>query len=320
MNPKTTFSEDWHEFYGGFILRTHEGRHILNEIEDQLREYEAIWHNQPPFRSAEFRDIDPGSVAGRLAVASRNVELLERVILCRSIHLIRAFIEAINRDDFDSAPFLLRAVMEQAALGAHAVKRVREALAVFRREPGHQRPWEELLANAQLTTLFGAKVNFGAIVKMVQERLNRGEEVDYAVEEIEMVRELIEQGRFSEREIEQDDLPFKARNIIDLVKDLSAGNPQKGAPPNAIEGEWAYFSQYCHPSGFAWSFDLGEVFTGGRDYNASSEAVERRRKAFMTFVEPMWEWVLNLPGHVIGELAAVESELEREVDAVEGKA
>ena len=163
-------------------------------------------------------------------------------------------------------------------------------------------------------------MNFGAIVEMVQERLVRGKVVDYAVEEIEMVRELIEQGRFSEREIGRDDLPFKAKNIIDLVKDLSAENPQEGAPPNAIELEWAYFSQYCHPSGFSWSFDLVEVFTGGRDYNASSEIVERRRKALSTFVVPMWEWVLNLPGHVIEGLAAVETELEREVEALEGKA
>lgn len=317
MSGNQKFSEAWHQLYAETVQSS--GRHWLREIEEQLAHYESIWRNQEPFDSESFGGTNPETIAGQLRVAAINIGLLQRVTLCRSIHLIGEFVRAINRDDFDSAPFLLRAVMEQAALGFHAIRRIRHALAVLRRDEESGKSWEELLSDAQLSALFGAKVNFGAIVEEVRERLSRGEEVDYAVEEIEIVRRLIEQGRLAESSIQPDDLPFKSRNIIDIIRDLSSENPQEGAPPNAIELEWAYFSQYCHPSGFAWSFALREVFAGGRDYNPSSEAVDRRRKALASFVGPMWEWVLNLPGLAIEKLAELESEVEREANALEGK-
>lgn len=320
MRQTTKFSDDWHRFYRRVVLGTLENRHMLKEIEAHLGSYEAVWHEQPPFDFAAYSDTDSDSVSAKLTVAAANVELLQRVILCRSIHLIRAFVESINRDDFDTPPFLVRAVLEQAALGAHAIKRIRGALAVMRREGHSDQCWQLLLSQAQLSTLFGAKVNFRGIIDEFKQRLSRGEEVDSDVDEVDVVMELIEQGRLSaETNPEVGEGLFRAKNIIDLMRDLSAMNPQQGAPPGAIEQEWEYLSQYCHPSVFAWAFDLEEIFAGGRSYDPALGIETRQRKALATFVGAMWRWgIFNLPAFVLWQLSDLESEIVREAATLKG--
>lgn len=121
------FSEDWKRFYDGVVLESKSG-HILKDIEEQVAHYEAIWQKVEPFDCSGYDRLAPSREGDRLRIAALNVELIARVTLCRSVHLLNAFIEAVNRDDFQSVPLLLRATLEEGARGIHAARRMREAL------------------------------------------------------------------------------------------------------------------------------------------------------------------------------------------------
>ncbi len=314
MNSEVKFSDEWHRFYEKVVTRAPQDPDILNVIEEQLGNYESKWREFGPVQAEGFRRIATESDSGRLMVAVHNVELLSRVVLCRSIQLIRAFISSINRDDFVSAPLLLRATMEQAALGIHSAKKLRNGLEEFRsRKPDGER----LFVEAQLSSLFGSKMNFGAIVKEVQERISQGRGIDYDTEELDLVKKLIEQRKFGESAILPEDSGFRAASVAQMVDDAADEPLQDGAPRRALRREWEYLSQYCHPSGFAWSFSLTEVFQGGGSFSPAGDLVRQKRMALARFVRAAWEWVMPLPGLAFNNLIEVRSEIEREAEALE---
>ena len=107
--------------------------------------------------------------------------------------------------------------------------------------------------------------------------------------------------------------------ISKLIDGVDAEHLQEGAPPGAYRGVWEWLSQYCHPSIFSWSFNRLEVIQGGSYSSSQEDTVFLKRMALDRFIRPMWEWVITLPGHAITKLTALESEIEQEVEALEGK-
>lgn len=66
-----------------------------------------------------------------------------------------------------------------------------------------------------------------------------------------------------------------------------------------------------------------EVLEGGRHSPSQEDrTILKRMLKRMTldrFVQPMWEWVHTSPGHANEKLAALESEIEQEAEALGGK-
>lgn len=314
MGGEAVFSEEWHRFYGENVRPS--DRQWLTEIEEQLAHYQSIWNGVEGTDYKSLDETDVETASDRLKVAAHYVDLILRVVLCRSIHLIRAFIDAMNREDFESAPFLLRAVMEQAAFGIYAARRIRGGFEAYRGNPNG----EQLLKEAQFSTFFGAKINYGAFLAGIEERVSEGR-FDYDAGEWDLIKDLIERGQFSEKTVPKE---FRGLTIEMISKmldavDLDAERLQEGAPAGAFRAIWEHLSQYCHPSIFSWSFNRVEVLEGGRYSPSQEDRTILKRMALDRFVQPMWEWVHTLPRHAIEKLAALESEIEQEAEALEGK-
>lgn len=62
-----------------------------------------------------------------------------------------------------------------------------------------------------------------------------------------------------------------------------------------------------------------EVLEGGRHSPSQEDRTILKRMTLDRFVQPMWEWVHTFPGHTNEKLAALESEIEQEAEALGGK-
>ena len=315
MSGEAVFSEEWHRFYGENVRPS--DRHWLTEIEEQLAHYQSIWNEVEGTDFKSLDDTDVETASDRLKVAAHYVDLIQRVVLCRSVHLIRAFIDTINREDFESAPFLVRAVMEYAALGFHSAQKLRAGFEAYRESKPNG---EQLLREAQVSTFFGAKINYGAFLAGIQERESDGR-FDYDAGEWDLIKDLIEHGQFSEKTVPKESRGLTIEMVSKMLDavDVNAEHLQEGAPVGAFRAIWEHLSQYCHPSIFSWSFNRAEVLEGGRYSPSQEDRTILKRMALDRFVQPMWEWVHTLPGHAIENLASLESEIEQEADALEGK-
>jgi hypothetical protein len=309
------FSDAWHLFFTELEINPPEARNMLKDIEDQLAVYMSFWNEHGPYPLSPFEKEKATleSTVERLNFVNWSIGLLERVILVRSIHLIGAFIDSINRDDFDSAPFLLRAVMEEAALGVHAHKKIGEGLQALRDGKPNA---IKLLSAAMFSNLFGAKLNYGSILEELERRRNVRGDFDWDTQEVPAVLDSIEKGRLSEKEIRPEDLKWRTRSIAEMIDDMDAEAHQPGDPPKAIRMKWEYLSQYCHPSGFAWSFNQSEVFMGSQEYTAADHMTDLRLKATSCLIEPMWDWIVNLPAGALERLTNLSAEVEREAQAL----
>lgn len=309
------FSDEWRRFYDTAFLVA-PTRHWLEEIEEQLGTYRAKWQEFGPFDFDGYEGLNVDRPVERLQIATYNIELLVRVLLCRSIYLIEAFIGSVNRDDYISAPLLLRGVMEQGALGFHACKVLRKGSEEFRtnRSSGGS------LTNAQLSVLFGAKVNYGAILQEFQNRTSSEDDFDYAVQELEIVQGLAEREEFGEKSALPEDEGFRIASVAQMIDDAAAEWDQEGAPPRWLRSLWEYLSQYCHPSGFSWSFVQPEILEGQASITPDETRLhQERRMALSRFVRVAHEWVVPLPGKAYNRLHELSSELGREADALASK-
>lgn len=315
------FSEDWRQLYDEFAGDTSDARNMLRDIEEGLAYYESVWSNVKPLdtqdlkRTQELQLSKASTPAVDLRVAVYNLDFLLRTGLVRSIHLLRAFIGAMNRNDFESVPFLLRALIEQAAFTLHAAKTVRKALDAFRTNaPGGERIFSEALAKL----LLGARANMSAVNQeyLGYDEANKGINRDFS--ELFIVQELIERGDFGEKRKSPKPAYLRADSVAEMVDTLAAESWINGAPKYAIRGVWEYLSGYCHPGAFVWQLHLAEAHSGGGCLSPEEQMTKlsyERTLALQRYIL-IASWVVPLQSGSLKELFELESEMAREEEAL----
>jgi hypothetical protein len=311
------FSASWHRFvragWSGWGVDAPDDD-ILVGLEDQLAEYELTWRSFGekilPVTYDQAK-LAPEDRAGVLRYAALNLEVAQRIVLCRSIHLYRTFIGSVNREYISSLPLLLRAVMEQAAFGTYTAQRIHEGAEDYKKRGADG---VRLLHEAVFSAIFGARMNILAFRHAADNYLLE----DYGPwDELDVVHDQIAARQFGITNVppEEKGLTVAAiSKMIDTFPSLPDGAMNEVTPAQA-PGMWEWLSQYCHPSSFSWSLYKSEIEGGGRYVPSRRERVLAKQRIMNPFVAVAWQ-ICPLTGAAVTALGEVRREIEQMAEAL----
>jgi len=325
------FSEEWHRFAAsediGWGVDAPDDN-VLKAIETLLAGYESSWQTFTETNipiTYDEANVAPKDAVGVLRYATLNLDLVQRIVLCRSIHLYRTFIASVNREDICGLPLLLRGIMEQGAFGIYTAQRIRAGFEKYRAgKPDAVRVLHEDVFSA----VHGAKMNVLAFKRAGENYVLE----DYGPwDELDLAKDW-DQG-FGENTVPKEQKGLVVASIStmidavgslpgDIFDDVAASvseEPLVVGDPSIVRGLWEWLSQYCHPSSFSWSPFESEIKHGGQYVPSEVERVMAKQRILNPFVAVAGQVVCFLPGVAVSILGELKREVEQDAEVLESK-